>query len=101
MAAAFRGTPLGQLTLDGAPQNLVLRFGAAAGHRSTQVKALPLPTATGVVPLSQVADSVPGGRSGPGVAASTATRSVTVSGTATGSNIGATTAELNHAAGRR
>jgi hydrophobic/amphiphilic exporter-1 (mainly G- bacteria), HAE1 family len=92
VSAAFRGAPLGQLTLDGVSQNLVLRLGAAPSTLD-QVKALPIPTPTGVVPLSQVAlvSQVDGPVQ---ISRIDGHRAVTVSGTATGSNIGATSSEL-------
>ena len=43
VAAAFRGAPLGQVTLGGTPETVVLRVGAAPSTVD-QVKALPLPT---------------------------------------------------------
>jgi HAE1 family hydrophobic/amphiphilic exporter-1 len=92
VAAAFRGAPLGQVSIGGTPQNLLLRFGSAPASLE-QVKALPLPTASGIVALSRVADvsQVDGPVQ---VSRIDGNRSVTVSGTATGSNIGATTQEL-------
>jgi HAE1 family hydrophobic/amphiphilic exporter-1 len=92
VSGALRGTPLGQVTLDGAAQNLVLRFGATPASLD-QVRALPLPTATGVVPLSRVAtvSQVDGPVQ---VSRIDGNRSATVSGTATGSNVGATTTDL-------
>ncbi len=90
VAAAFRGAPLGQYTLDGTTQTLVLRFGTAP----TSVEALRgLPVAPGVF-LSDVADvSIVDGPVQ--VVRIDGERAVTVRGTATGSNIGATTATLN------
>lgn len=49
VAAAMRGTPLGQLTVDGATRCVVSRFPAAPDNLE-QLRALPLPTAGGVVP---------------------------------------------------
>ncbi len=92
VSAAFRGAPLGQVTLDGTAQSLVLRLGAPPSSLDA-VKALPVPTATGVVPLSQIA--VVSQVDGPvQVSRIDGNRSVTVSGTATGANIGATSSEL-------
>jgi HAE1 family hydrophobic/amphiphilic exporter-1 len=92
VSAAFRGAPLGQLTLDGATQNLVLRSGAAPSTLD-QVKALSIASPGGVIPLSQVAlvSQVDGPVQ---ISRIDGHRSVTVSGTATGSNIGSTTAAL-------
>jgi HAE1 family hydrophobic/amphiphilic exporter-1 len=94
LAGAFRGSPLGQLTLDGRERDVVLRFGVAP----TSVEALrlmPVPTATGVVTLDQLADvsEVDGPVQ---VTRIDGDRSVTVSGTATGDNVGATTQELTN-----
>ena len=93
VAAAFRGSPLGPITVDGKQQNMVLRLGAAPATLA-QIKALPIPTATGLVPLSTIAEvsQVDGPVQ---VSRIDGRRSVTVSGTATGSNIGATSATLN------
>ncbi|HEX5540228.1 MAG TPA: efflux RND transporter permease subunit [Micromonospora sp.] len=92
VAAAFRGSPLGQITLDGGTQNILLRFGAAPANLA-EIQALPLSTPAGPIPLGQVAEvrqvdgpmeiiRIDGGRS------------ITVSGTATRSDVGAVTAAL-------
>jgi HAE1 family hydrophobic/amphiphilic exporter-1 len=89
VAAAFRGAPLGQYTLDGVQQSLVLRFGLAPGSIDA-LRALPLGpgvTLGQVAEVSQVDGPVQ-------VSRIDGSRSVTVSGTATGSNIGATTGAL-------
>jgi multidrug efflux pump subunit AcrB len=86
VAAAFHGASLGQITVDGASQTVVLRFGLAPGSID-QIKALPLPTPTGVVRLdtvaavSQVDGPVQVSRIG-------GNRSATVTGTATSDNGG-------------
>ncbi|MET8992422.1 efflux RND transporter permease subunit [Nonomuraea wenchangensis] len=54
VAQAFRGAPLGQVTLDGRNSDLVLR-GAEAPQDVKEVRDLPLMTASGVVRLSSVA----------------------------------------------
>ena len=92
VAAAFRGAPLGQVTLAGTQETVMLRVGAAPSTVD-QVKALPLPNAAGVVPLGRVATvaEVEGPAS---MSRIDGHRSATVSGTATGNNIGATTAAL-------
>ena len=71
---------------------MVLRLGAAPSTLD-QIKALPIPTATGLVPLATIADvsQVDGPVQ---VSRIDGRRSVTVTGTATGSNIGATSATL-------
>ncbi|MEV4573588.1 efflux RND transporter permease subunit [Nonomuraea jabiensis] len=55
VAQAFRGAPLGQITLDGRSSDLVLR-GADAPDDIKAIKDLKLPTAAGMVKLSTVAD---------------------------------------------
>ncbi|MEV4567885.1 efflux RND transporter permease subunit [Nonomuraea sp. NPDC049419] len=54
VAQAFRGAPLGQITLEGRASDLVLR-GAEAPEDIEAVKDLRLPTAGGLVSLSSVA----------------------------------------------
>jgi HAE1 family hydrophobic/amphiphilic exporter-1 len=92
ISAAFHGAPLGQVTVDGATQTVVLRFGFAPTSLD-QVKAMPLPTATGAVRLDSVAtvSQVDGPVQ---VSRYNANRSATISATATGDNIGSTTAQL-------
>ncbi|MEV0237217.1 efflux RND transporter permease subunit [Nonomuraea sp. NPDC050786] len=55
VAQAFRGAPLGQITLDGRASDLVLR-GADAPDDIKAIKDLKLATASGMVKLSSVAD---------------------------------------------
>ncbi|GAA3692751.1 efflux RND transporter permease subunit [Nonomuraea antimicrobica] len=55
VAQAFRGAPLGQVTLDGRSSDLVLR-GADAPDDVKAIEDLKLPTAGGLVELSSVAD---------------------------------------------
>lgn len=89
VAAAFRGAPLGQLTLDGTAQTLVLRFGLVPSSVDA-LRSLPLGpgVSLGDVATVSIVD-------GPvQVVRIDGERAVTVSGTATGSNIGATTADL-------
>ena len=82
VAAALRGTPIGQLTIDGTVRSVVLRFGQTPTGID-QIRALPV----GAVPLGQVAQVREVG--GPvQVTRVDGARSVTVTGTATGSNIG-------------
>ncbi|HEX5597661.1 MAG TPA: efflux RND transporter permease subunit [Micromonosporaceae bacterium] len=92
VAAAFRGSPLGQVTLDGRTQNVVLRFGAAPASLA-EVRALPLNTPGGPITLGDVAEV----RQVDGPVQITridGERSITVSGTATRSDVGAVTAAL-------
>jgi HAE1 family hydrophobic/amphiphilic exporter-1 len=92
VAGAFRPAPAGQITVDGASQDVVVSFGTAPSSPDA-LRALPILTSTGVVPLSQVAkvDQVAGPEE---VTRIDGNRSATVNGTATGSNVGATTADL-------
>ncbi|MGJ6964818.1 efflux RND transporter permease subunit [Streptosporangium sp. G11] len=92
VAQQFRGAPLGELTLDGRSGAVVLRT-ADAPEDVKAVGALKLPTATGLVKLSQVADvaKVDGPTQ---VTRIDGERSATVSGTATGSDLGSVTTEL-------
>lgn len=55
VAQAFRGAPLGQLTLDGRASDLVMRVGDVPKDVE-EIEDLPLQTATGLVKLSSVAD---------------------------------------------
>jgi len=92
VAQSFRGSPLGQVTIDGRALNVVLRLGAApAGIEA--LRAMSLPTATGLIRLDDVADIAEVHRPVQ-VTRIDGSPSITVSGTATGSNIGATTEDL-------
>ncbi len=92
VAGAFRPAPAGQITVDGSSQNVVVAFGTPPAGPAA-LSALPIPTATGVVPLSSVAkiEQVAGPEQ---VTRIDGNRSASVDGTATGSNVGATTADL-------
>ncbi|GLW06914.1 hydrogenase expression protein [Microtetraspora sp. NBRC 13810] len=92
VAQAFRGAPLGQVTLDGRSSDLVLR-GDDAPEDVEAVRDLELPTAAGPVKLSQVAEveEVAGPTQ---VTRIDGERSATVSGTATASDLGAVSAAL-------
>ncbi|SDY67395.1 hydrophobic/amphiphilic exporter-1, HAE1 family [Micromonospora pattaloongensis] len=88
VAQTFRGAPLGQVTLDGDQQQVVLGGGIPPATVDA-LRALPV----GPVRLGDVADVVE--VEGPvQVTRIDGQRSVTVRGTATGSNLGSTTAEL-------
>jgi HAE1 family hydrophobic/amphiphilic exporter-1 len=88
VSQAFRGSPLGQVSLDGEQQNVVLRLGAAPATVD-ELKALPVgPTKLGDLATVNEVD-------GPvAVTRIDGERSVTVTGTANGGNLGATTATL-------
>ncbi|HEX2770882.1 MAG TPA: efflux RND transporter permease subunit, partial [Micromonosporaceae bacterium] len=88
LAQAFRGTPLGQVSLDGRQQDVVLRFGQAPATVE-QLRAFPV--AGG--PLDAIAD-VTETRGPLEVTRIDGDRSVSVTGTATGSDLGATTNAL-------
>ena len=92
VAAAFRGAPLGQFTVNGRQQLLLLDLGAAP-TTIDQVKALRLPSAAGLIPLSGVAkiEQVDGPQQ---IVRIDGDRTVTVNGTATGANLQTTTTEL-------
>ncbi|GAA2612770.1 efflux RND transporter permease subunit [Paractinoplanes durhamensis] len=92
VAAAFRDAPAGQVTVDGASESVVISFGNAPADEAG-LKALPLTTARGPVRLDQVADVSE--VSGPEqVTRVDGNRSASVTGTATGSDVGAATSEL-------
>ncbi|MBU2661944.1 efflux RND transporter permease subunit [Actinoplanes bogorensis] len=92
VAGAFRSAPAGQMTVDGATQDVVISSGSAPADPAA-LRAMPLTTPRGVVPLSTVADIKE--VSGPEeVTRVDGDRTVTVTGTATGSDLGAATREL-------
>ncbi|XVV11753.1 efflux RND transporter permease subunit [Actinoplanes sp. CA-131856] len=92
VSGSFRSVPAGQISVDGSSQDVVISFGAAPADPAALAK-LPLTTARGVVPLSQVADikQVNGPEE---VTRVDGERTVSVTGTATGSDLGASTREL-------
>jgi hydrophobic/amphiphilic exporter-1 (mainly G- bacteria), HAE1 family len=92
VAGAFRSAPAGQISVDGVAQQVVVALGAPPVGADA-LRKLPLTTPTGVVALDSVADvaEVDGPEE---VTRIDGNRSVTVTGTATGSNVGKTTTEL-------
>jgi HAE1 family hydrophobic/amphiphilic exporter-1 len=89
----FRGSPLGQVTVGGQQQNVVLRLGGAAPADVNAIRALRLPAPGGPVTVDSVADVST--VDGPVVISRIdGDRSARVSGKATGSNVGATTAAM-------
>ncbi|MEU7921892.1 efflux RND transporter permease subunit [Micromonospora zamorensis] len=89
VSQAFRGAPLGQVTLEGQQQNVVLRLGTQPPMSVEQLRALPV----GPVKLGDIAQVTQG--EGPQqVSRIDGERSVSVTGAATGSNLGATSQEL-------
>ncbi|MDP9797433.1 HAE1 family hydrophobic/amphiphilic exporter-1 [Catenuloplanes nepalensis] len=94
VAGAFRDTPIGQVTLTGSGErNVVLDLGGTAPADLTALRAYPLQTPGGIVPLDDVADvnEVQGPVE---ITRINGDRSVTVTGTVSGSNIGAATTAL-------
>ncbi|MEU8051768.1 efflux RND transporter permease subunit [Micromonospora haikouensis] len=89
VAQVYRGTPLGQVTFDGGQQDVVLRSGGQPPLTVEELRALRV----GPVKLDDIADITQA--EGPQqVTRIDGERSVTVTGTATGANLGATTEEL-------
>ncbi|GAA1004124.1 efflux RND transporter permease subunit [Acrocarpospora pleiomorpha] len=92
VAQAFRGAPVGSIDLDGRSSDIVLRTGDAPATL-TEVRDLTLPTATGPVKLSSVAEVEKAG--GPTqISRLDGERTATVSGTAEASDLGAITATV-------
>ncbi|MGN9813594.1 efflux RND transporter permease subunit [Micromonospora sp. BQ11] len=89
VAQAYRGAPLGQVTLEDGQQDVILRGSAQPPLTVEQLKALPI----GPVTLGAIADvtTAPGPEQ---VTRVDGERSVSVTGTATGSNLGAISQEL-------
>ncbi|GIE93857.1 efflux RND transporter permease subunit [Paractinoplanes rishiriensis] len=93
VAGSFRSAPAGQITVDGTSQDVVVSFGAAPAGEAA-LRALPITTPQGPVRLDQVADVKQVG--GPEqVTRVDGDRTATVSGTATGSDVGASSEDLN------
>jgi len=92
VAQAFRGTPIGSIDVDGRPTDIVLRMGDAPAS-VTEVRNLALPTASGMVKLSDVADvAVVDGPTR--VTRQDGERTATVSGIADAGNLGEVTAKV-------
>jgi HAE1 family hydrophobic/amphiphilic exporter-1 len=94
VAQALRGSPIGQVSLDGKQQNAVLRFGVTP-TTADQLRALPIGPGgpARAVTLADIAE-VKEAKGPLEVTRIDGDRSVTVSGTATGSDLGATTKAL-------
>jgi HAE1 family hydrophobic/amphiphilic exporter-1 len=92
VAGAFRAAPAGRIVVDGATQDVVISFGTPPTDVAA-LRKLPITTAKGVVPLSQVAtvNEVNGPEE---VTRIDGNRSATVNGTVTVSGTGAATADL-------
>ncbi|MBG0561873.1 efflux RND transporter permease subunit [Actinoplanes aureus] len=92
VAARFRSAPAGEMSVDGTSQDVVISFGAAPADPAA-LRALPLTTPRGVIPLDQVADVKEVG--GPEeVTRTDGNRTATVSGAVTGSNLTAVNQDL-------
>ncbi|SCL18665.1 hydrophobic/amphiphilic exporter-1, HAE1 family [Micromonospora nigra] len=89
VAQAFRGTPLGQVTLDGGQRDVVLRYAVPPPTTEDELRALPV----GAVKLGDIA-TVTRAAGPPQVTRIDGERSVSVTGTATGSNLGAISQDL-------
>ena len=92
VAAAFRGTPIGQVNMGGTQIPLMLSSGPPPSSVE-QLRSLPVAAPAGTVPLSSLADVV-SARGAEQVERVDGDRAATITGTATGSDIGATTKEL-------
>ncbi|WP_433827090.1 efflux RND transporter permease subunit [Actinoplanes sp. CA-015351] len=92
VAGQFRSVPAGTISVDGESQDVVISFGSAPADPAA-LKALPLTTSKGVVPLDQVADvnQVDGPDQ---ITRVDGNRTATVTGTVTGSNLSAVNADL-------
>lgn len=89
VAQVYRGTPLGRVTVDGAQQDVVLRSPGQAPTTVEELRALPV----GPVKLDDIADVTQ--TEGPQeVTRIDGARSVSVTGTATGDNLGVISQEL-------
>ncbi|MFC7527697.1 efflux RND transporter permease subunit [Actinoplanes sp. GCM10030250] len=85
VASRFRAAPAGQMTVDGTSQDVVISFGSPPAD-SAALRAMPLTTSSGVVPLDQVADVKEVG--GPeAVTRADGNRTASVTGAVTGSNL--------------
>ncbi|MEV0898669.1 efflux RND transporter permease subunit [Actinoplanes sp. NPDC049802] len=85
VASLFRSAPAGQINVDGTTQDVVVSFGKAPTDPAA-LRAVPLPTPGGVVPLDQVADvkQVDGAVE---INRADGSRTVTVTGAVTGDNL--------------
>ncbi|MDT5033866.1 MAG: hydrophobic/amphiphilic exporter (mainly bacteria), family, partial [Actinoplanes sp.] len=92
VAAAFRGTPIGQVNVGGKQIPLMLSSGPPPSTVG-QLRSLMVPASAGPVPLASLADVV-NARGASEVDRVDGDRAATITGTATGTDIGATTKEL-------
>jgi HAE1 family hydrophobic/amphiphilic exporter-1 len=95
VAGLFRSAPAGEISLDGNTQDVVISFGKAPADPAA-LRALPLTTPRGFVPLDQVADVKEVG--GPAsITRVDGNRTATVSGVVVGSDLSAVNADLSKA----
>ncbi|MCW2879427.1 MAG: hypothetical protein JWQ95_3527 [Sphaerisporangium sp.] len=93
VAQAFRGAPIGQITLDGRANDIILRAGGNAPKDLAAVRALKLPSASGLVKLSSVAEVRQVG--GPTqITRKDGERTASVSAAATASDLGSVTTKI-------
>ncbi|MEU8195147.1 efflux RND transporter permease subunit [Microbispora amethystogenes] len=93
VAQAFRGAPVGSIDVDGRSSDVILRGSGDAPDDLAAIEKLTVPTATGLVKLSDVADVVKA--DGPTqITRQDGDRTATVSGAADASNLGAITAKV-------
>ncbi|WP_182880923.1 efflux RND transporter permease subunit [Microbispora sp. H10949] len=93
VAQAFRGAPVGSIDVDGRSSDVILRGAGDAPDDLAAIKKLTVPTATGLVKLSDVADVVRA--DGPTqITRQDGDRTATVSGAADASNLGAITTKV-------
>jgi HAE1 family hydrophobic/amphiphilic exporter-1 len=92
VAGAFRSVPAGAISVDGTSEDVVISFGSAPADAAA-LRAMPLTTARGPVPLDQVADVKEVG--GPEtVTRVDGNRTATVTGVVVGSNLTQVNADL-------
>ncbi|WTY90830.1 efflux RND transporter permease subunit [Sphaerisporangium sp. NBC_01403] len=93
VAQAFRGAPIGQVTLDGRANDIILRAGGNAPGDLAAIRALTLPSASGMVKLSSVAEvrQVAGPTQ---ITRKDGDRTASVSAAATASDLGSVTAKI-------
>lgn len=92
LAGLLRGAPVGQASVDGDPLDVVLRLGQAPADVAA-LRATPVPTATGLVPLGQIAD-VAEVEQATSLTRQDGLRTASITATSTDQNLGGVTARL-------
>ncbi|GIF36410.1 efflux RND transporter permease subunit [Actinoplanes xinjiangensis] len=92
VAGMFRSVPAGQISVDGAGEDVVISFGSAPADPAA-LRALPLTTPRGPVPLDQVADVKEVGGP-PTISRADGNRTSTVTGVVVGSDLRKVNADL-------